>query len=177
MTSELTRHSTIGPAPTLTWWWRRGDALVAQLGSVVVVRWVGVPTVEQLDALADAHDAACRRPEDVVLVDHVLRIEGSVRVEAGLYDRLCRLVETGRARTSAVAHVIEVPGAIGAVVRGFLRGVEHVAGDGRTRTATFDGVDPALAWLLATAPSESRSRELSSVRRALSLADAPSLAA
>lgn len=128
--------------------WRRGDAFVARSGHLVGVRWTGVPEREQLAALAEAHADARRTGRSVLLVDDVLALRGgATRVDPRTYERMIALVQEARAQTRAVAHVIEVPGLIGAAVRTFLTTLERVAGDGRTATAAFDTPEAAAAWL------------------------------
>ena len=140
-------------SPAVTVVWRRGDAFVAHAGHVVGVRWIGVPTVEQLVALSDAHRAASATGRDVLLVNDVVRLTGSTRVDPRIHERMRRLVEQARDRTAAVAHVIEVPGPAGAIVRAFLTALEQLAGNGRTRTASFESTDDAGRWLTRITPT------------------------
>lgn len=156
--------------------WCRGDAFVAYAGHVVGVRWIGVPTAEQLVALTDAHRAASTTERDVVLVNDVVRLTGSTRVDPRTHERMRRLIEQARGRTAAVAHVIEVPGPAGAIVRAFLAALEQLAGAGRTRTAFFATPEDAASWLArfaTTAPAN----EVASAWRAMERAAASSIAA
>lgn len=118
-----------------------------------MVRWTGVPTAGQLQALNAAHRAARATGREVLLINDVMQLAGSVRVEAGVHAHMIDLVTEGRAHTRAVAHVVEVPGAFGAAVRTFLRGLERVAGDERTSTRTFERVEGAAAWLSGIDPT------------------------
>jgi hypothetical protein len=134
-------------SPAVTVEWRVGDAFVARWRNVVAVRWVGVPGVEQLEALARAHASASEAGERVVLFNDVLRLDGSTRVEAHVHRAMLALIARARGRTSAVAHVIEVPGPAGSAVRAFLLALETLSGHGSTRTATFARPELAARWL------------------------------
>ena len=127
--------------------WSQGDAFVAWARGVVGVRWTGVPGVAQLEALARAHADASAGGESVVLFNDVLRLDGSTKVEANVHRAMLALIERGRGRTGAVAHVIEVPGTTGAAVRAFLIALEHLSGPSSTRTATFSRPELAARWL------------------------------
>lgn len=120
---------------------------MARWGNVLGVRWVGVPGVEQLEALARAHAAASETGARVGLFNDVARLDGSTKVEAHVHRAMLALIARCHGRTSAVAHVIEVPGAAGAAVRAFLVALEHVAPHGSTRTATFARPELAARWL------------------------------
>ncbi len=134
-------------SPAVTVEWRVGDAFVARWRNVVAVRWVGVPGVEQLEALARAHGAASALGARVLLVNDVLRLDGSTKVEPHVHRAMLALIARGRGRTSAVAHVIEVPGPAGSAVRAFLIALEKLSGQGSTRTATFAKPELAARWL------------------------------
>jgi hypothetical protein len=127
--------------------WRVGEGFVARWRNVVAVRWIGVPRVEQLEALARAHAAASEAREQVVLLNDVLRLDGSTKVDAHAHRAMLALIARARGRTSAVAHVIEVPGGPGSAVRAFLLALEMLSGHGRTCTATFTRPDLAARWL------------------------------
>lgn len=131
----------------VTMQWARGEALVAHHEDVVVVRWVGVPSTEQLVALGEAHRAAGERSGDVYVVSVVMRVLGSTSVEPAVYDEMLRLITRRRGCTRAVAHVIEVPSPVGSAVRAFLTTLERIAGTGSTRTATFHDVASAASWI------------------------------
>lgn len=127
--------------------WKRDAAFVAVCRNLVAVRWTGVPGREQLVALAHAHRAARERGEDVLLLNDVYCLTGTTRVEGRAYDQMVELVERCRDQTRAVAHVVEIPGAAGAVTRAFLGTLERIAGNGHARTATFETADAGAAWL------------------------------
>lgn len=127
--------------------WQRDDALVGVAHDLVVVRWTGVPTSPQLAALGAAHDVASRVTHRVRLLDVIAGLQGPTHVDARLHTEIVALITRCRGRTHAVAHAVEVPGAPGAIVRAFLGALERVAGDGRTRVATFDASERAAAWL------------------------------
>lgn len=157
--------------PTLVW--RRGDAFVAYEGELVGVRWTGVPGSEQLRALADAQAAASAWGHDVLLVNDVLRVTGSTRVEPRVQAEMRRLIERARSSTRAVAHVIEVPGPIGGFVRAFLNALEQVAGAGRTSTRAFARPEEAAAWLSGLGGGAPSAAQLVSRWRAMIDAAAP----
>jgi hypothetical protein len=157
--------------------WRRGEALVAHHGDLVGVRWTGIPTSEQIAALAAAHRAARAAGGDVLVINHVAALVGSVRVDARVHAHVIDLVTEARDSTRAVAHVVGLPGPVGAAVRTFLRALEHTAGNGRTSTRTFELVDPAASWLATLDPSAARAETIESRWRAMTGAVAPALAA
>lgn len=128
--------------------WRRGRSLVARQGSVVLVRWTGVPSAAQLAALASAHRRASLHGE-VVLVDVIASMEGRPVVERAIHDALLGLIRECRGRTCAVAHLVELRGPIGLAVRTFLGSLERVAESPRTKVATFDRIEPLARWLAA----------------------------
>jgi hypothetical protein len=133
-------------APHTVLFWRRADAFVAQHGRVVGVRWTGIPSKQQLAALAQAHRCA-REHGEVLLINDVLRVEGATHVDLAIRAELLELIRTCHAKTRAVAHVIEVPGLVGNVVRGFLEMLERIGGRTSTSVAAFDGLDAAARWL------------------------------
>ncbi len=163
-------------APSVTVVWRKGGAFVAYHQNLVGVRWTGVPSSEQLAALGEAHDAATARGEGVLLVNDVAQLTGATRIDPGAHAQMRQLVERGRAHTRAVAHVIEVPGPVGGVVRAFLGALERIGGRGGTRTACFDRVDAAATWL-SRVNGGVGDAEIASTWRAMERAVARSLAA
>jgi hypothetical protein len=132
--------------------WQRGGAFVGVEGDLVAVRWTGVPSGEQLAALEQAHARACVGGRGAVLLDVIGSLDAPPRVDHDLHARIVALIERCRGRTRAVAHAVELGGAPGAVVRAFLVALERVAGDGRTRVATFAHAEHAAAWLARARP-------------------------
>jgi hypothetical protein len=167
-------HSTSGnviSSPAVSVVWRDGDAFVARWRNVVGVRWIGVPGVRQLEALARAHDAASEGGERVVLFNDVFRLDGSTRVEPHVHRAMLALIARGRGHTSAVAHVIEVPGPAGPAVRAFLTALEALSGQGSTRTATFARPELAARWLATFEPGTTGA-QLEAAWQAMAQADA-----
>lgn len=159
-------RSTSSSAPTLVW--AAGDAFVAYDHGLVGTRWTGVPGSEQLTALVDAHRAARTHTGEVLVVNDILRITGPTALRPRAYDQMVRLIEESRGSTRAVAHVVEVPGPIGAAVRAFLDGVERVVGTAETRTRTFSEPDRAASWLSGVSRhGASRAPELTASWRAM----------
>jgi hypothetical protein len=166
------------PSAATTLTWQRGAAFVAQSRNLVVVRWTGVPTGEQLAALARAHRAATACGGDVLLVNEVALLSGPPRVETDARAQMLALIGECRDRTRAVAHVIEIPGVVGLAVRTFLRAIESAAGKGRTRTRTFDRMESAASWLAAVDAGAAWSDDqIFAIWRGLVRGAAPTLAA
>jgi hypothetical protein len=85
-----------------------------------------------------------------------------------LHAQIVDLIVQADGPTRAVAHVVEVPGAVGVVIRTFLATLERVAGNGHTRTATFDRATPAIDWLAGVDPTgDLRAEELASAWHAM----------
>lgn len=167
MASTPTLGRSPSPAgPTLVW--SAGEAFVAYDHGLVGTRWTGVPGTEQLTALVEAHRAARTLGGEVVVINDILRVTGPTALRPRAYDQMVRLIQECRGSTPAVAHIIEVPGPIGAAVRSFLDGVERVVGTAETRTRTFSEAYGAASWLSSVSGGDtSRADELTASWRAM----------
>lgn len=156
--------------------WRREEAFVAQHGRVVGVRWTGVPRKEQLAALARAHRLA-REHGDVVVINDVRRVDGPTCVDVGIRAEMIALIETCHAQTRAVAHVIEIPGLVGDVVRAFLEMLARIGGRTRTSVAAFEDLDAAARWLHAEGGDACDAARIRSIWRSMERLDVLPMAA
>ncbi|MFO0683183.1 MAG: hypothetical protein U0234_14090 [Sandaracinus sp.] len=170
--------ATLSPsvsAPELVVEWRRGRALVARWGSVVFVRWTGVPTSAQLGALAAAHARAATLGP-VALVNAISAMEGRPVVEPEIHAAIVGLIRTCRGRTRAVAHLVELGGPVGLAVRAFLGSLERIAESPSTKVASFDRIEPLARWL-ATGPTRIDAAALLDAWRAMERSPSAQLAA